>query len=217
MRTNEGVPAEGFASSTLTAGDRVAGFLVRGCSPGRLTLRGSRRVATGTVVLGTLITLLGLAAWASVFRGDAHQTGAHGKVLLCPVAGLILIAAGFSRFFSVWEFDGRSRTFAALGLLGHQILRPGDITHIRLTALPTDINQRESLELELVAQSRAFPLGKRRSKKRDALNLIRAAELMSDLLQVRIELAGELKEAPAPTRDAWAALCTRVPGLRRAA
>jgi hypothetical protein len=100
------------------------------------------------------------------------------------------------QFAEVWEFDRSSRVFARFGFLGHEVLPPGKIECVRLTALPTNLKQRESLLLELVVGIRTFPIGCRRTSKPDAANLVIAAERIATVLQLPLELIGDLQSAP---------------------
>jgi hypothetical protein len=219
MRTNDVLAApEAANTGELAAGDRVGSFVVKAIARNGLLLRGCRTFAMWQVIGGLVTTLLGLCAWASVFRGDSAKTGAHGKVLLFPLTGIVWTTVGFLQFGEVWQFDADRRKFGRNGFFRFESLAADQLNCVRLTALPTNLRQRETLVLEIIAGPRRFPIGRRRTSKHDAANLITLAERISSVLQLPIEVIGELNSAAPTMRERFEQLAAEGPEqLQRAA
>lgn len=213
------------APATLTRGEErlkvgmnLGGFVVQGIAEGRLTLRGSRKFAVKAIVVGTFLLIFGLLAWAAVARGDAHRQHIAARALVAPLIGAISLLIGLVRLGETWEFDAASRTLVLFRFLGHRILRPGSLTCVRLTALPTNLRQRETLVLDLVVSDRIwFPVGRIRTSKPAAADLITAAAQISDMLQLPLDITGELASAMPCTIARFSQLANTPRPLNRAA
>jgi len=180
-------------------------------------LRGSRRFAMWQFMIGLVVTALGLCAWASVLRGDAASTGAHGKVLVFPIAGIVWMLSGFLLLGDVWQFDATGRKFSRVGFFRFDTLPADQMHSVRLTALPTNLRQRETLVLEMIAGTKRFSIGSRRTSKPDAMNLITLAERIASILHLPLETSGELVSAPPAMRERFALLAAHPQNLQRAA
>lgn len=216
-RPTEQTAAGRVGAGCLVAGAHLGGFTVHRVATGRLTLRGSRAFATKSIALGVVLLAFGLCAWASVLRHD--PAAPHGKVLVFPLLGVIGIVLGLTRLGETWEFDASSRVLVIFGFLGHKVLRPGFFNRVRLTALPTNLKQRETLVLDLVVSDRVrYPVGRRRTNKPDAANLIVAARQIAAMLALPLEVVGTLELAPPSILQEFADLAdTVVSPLGRAA
>jgi hypothetical protein len=197
MHTTTTGPAAGtIRAEGLQPGAKVGFFVVRRASPGRLTLRGSRGFAVKAFTLGGILILIGLCAWASVARGDARQQHVNGTALIAPVVGVLCMLAGFLQIGKTWELDAVTHTLVILGTFGHRVLRPGSFKCVRLTALPTNIRQRETLVLELVVSDWiGYPVGRVRTSKPQAEHLVTAAAQLAEMLQLPLEIVGSLESA----------------------
>jgi hypothetical protein len=161
------------------------------------------------MVLGAVLMVFGLLAWAAVARGEAHTQHITGGILIAPVSGALSILLGLVRLGETWEFDAASRTLVLFRFLGHRVLAPGSLACVRLTALPTNLRQRETLVLDLVVSDRIwFPVGRIRTNKPEAAHLITAAAIISAMLKLPLDIVGVLESAhPTPL-----ARFTRFPG-----
>lgn len=205
------MPAAGtMGTERLTPGMKLGGFVVQKATEGRLTLRGSRRFALKAIVLGAVLIVFGLFAWAAVARGEAHTQHVTGGILIAPISGALSILLGLVRLGETWEFDAASRTLVLFRFLGHRVMAPGSLACVRLTALPTNMRQRETLVLDLVVSDRIwFPIGRIRTNKPESAHLITAATVISAMLKLPLEIVGALESAhPIPL-----ARFARLPGI----
>jgi hypothetical protein len=199
----------------LKKGMRVGSFVIREISEQRLSLRGSRRFAMGRLIVEILLLALGLAAWGAVLRDDPAKPR-NLKVLLFPLAGAVLAATGLLHFGEEWAFDGQARTFFRRGFFGEATMGPGKISCLQLTVLPTNLQQREAVVLKLLARD-VLAIGRARSKKPAAMNLIAAAKAIAIRLQIPVTVEGEMNEAPASAAQALEELRAAGSTFRRAA
>jgi hypothetical protein len=194
----------------LRRGARVGSYKVTTSDPTRLVLEGSGKRALGVIALGLVCTLWGAMAWAAFFRddpspsrdepryyrGDAPRSDANrvsGKALMIAPIGLLIIFVGAATWGSGCIADGATGRLRLTGWFGGRALDRDAMGGVLLRLLPTNLNQRESVELILqdTVGRPLLHLGRRRSTRADAINLACAARRLAELLRLPLTVEGE--------------------------
>ena len=180
----------------FTPRTRIGRFTVVSIGPERLVLRGHVGASIFMIIGGLLLAFWGVFPWWALLRG--YDQSIPIMALLLAPGGLALIAGGIIQITLRYTFDGEQQSLISTSRFRKPEIRSRRaFTHIAVNLLPTNLEQRETVQLQLMqpgSENTKIFIGARRSNKKDALNLVLAAIEMARLLDHSIEVRGECKE-----------------------
>jgi hypothetical protein len=193
-------------------GTRVGRFAVVSSVPERLVLRGHIGASVLMIIGGLLLTFWGVFPWMALITGS-DQSIPIIALFLAP-GGLALIVGGIVQATLRYTFDGEQQSLICASRFRKPEVRSGRaFTHIAINVLPTNLDQRETVQLQLMqpgSEDTKILIGARRSNKKDALSLVLAGIEIARLLDHSIEVRGQCKEGSPSLLEALALASTIV-------
>ena len=176
----------------LASGDSLGTMTVVASGERGLVLKGAAPYAIGVILLGVLGIGFGGLAWMAYLNDTGERVSTKWLVTLF---GAIAVVVGVVQLNTRVMVDGERRTLTR-GKSAAQAREA--FSRVQITVLPTNLNQRETLRLELHPSDGKPPevMGMSRTNKKRAFHVANAGYELARLLDLPLVVEGETAEAP---------------------